>query len=82
MFDNVKQMAEAKLERHWASYEDAIDQLALGVFASTIKPFLKRRGYRYMSGMGAWWMGDDQGYWEDDVDFKIAKMEGKDDPRA
>lgn len=49
-----KEEAETELKKNFDWYEAQADQVARIVFVEHVKPFCRKRGWRFLAGNGAW----------------------------
>jgi len=67
---------ERDLEVLHTDFEEKVKKIAEREFINIVIPFLKRRGWQFIAGMGTWWIGPGDGdnrYPEDypeDEEFK------------
>lgn len=52
----VKEAAEHKLEKAYGVYDGYITNIAKEVFQTSVKPFLRERGWEFAQGMGTWFI--------------------------
>jgi hypothetical protein len=71
---------EAKAAEYYDDYDRRITCLAERVFNAKILPFLKKRGWSFFNGNGTWFMGNDEGYYEEIYEVWYNRVEGIDDP--
>lgn len=49
-----KEQAEERLKKDFEWYEAKVDQVARRIFVEHVKPFCRKRKWRFLTGMGAW----------------------------
>jgi hypothetical protein len=67
---------DEKLDKAWVIYEQRVSDIAMEAFNRWIRPFLKRRGYLFLSGNGTWYIEDKAGHpiYSDDLPKTIANI--------
>ena len=48
---------ETRLDKHFNAYTLKADSIARAVFQREVLPFLKTRGWKFLSGNGTFWIG-------------------------
>jgi len=52
---------ERELESLYTDLEEKVNKIAEREFVNVVLPFLKRRGWQFIAGMGTWWIGPKDG---------------------
>lgn len=58
--ENLGKAAEKKLDKAYKVYMNIVEKVAREEFKRTLLPFLKKRNWSFLSGMGTWWIGGDK----------------------
>jgi hypothetical protein len=52
---------DANLDRLWREYSHRVDDVALKYFNSHIRPYMAKKGYRFLAGNGTYYIEDANG---------------------
>ncbi len=55
--ENTSKSTERELEKNYNNYLKSVYKIADREFKKIVLPFLKERNWRFLSGMGTWWIG-------------------------
>lgn len=48
---------ERELEKNHKVFLNSVEKIAMREYKKTLVPFLKKRNWKFISGMGTWWIG-------------------------
>jgi len=58
---NIADRYQQQIQNDWERYGREINTLAYVAYTQHVRPFCKKRGWRFVSGMGIWCMYDVNG---------------------
>ncbi len=68
--ENTSKSTERELEKNYRVFLNTVKKIADREYKKTLVPFLKKRNWKFVSGMCTWWIGPEtkgrQSYYVDD----------------